>query len=71
MAQNPDDFHKLLGRALTDEQFRNTLQKNPEAALKEAGIEPTPDKIAALKSARDSITKAHKAFGGGGMARPS
>ena len=71
MAQNPDDFHKLLGRALTDDQFRTKLQKNPEAALKEAGIEPSPEKVAALKAARESITKAHQAFGGGGMARPS
>ncbi len=71
MAQRPDDFHRLLGRVLTDEQFRNSLKSNPEGALKEAGIEATPEKIAALKSASDSIAKAHQAFGGHASIRPS
>jgi hypothetical protein len=63
MAQS-NDFHKLLGRALTDDKFRSALQKNPESALKDTGIDPTPDKVAALKAASDSIGKVQKAFGG-------
>ncbi len=68
---NTDDFHKLLGRALTDEKFRSELQSNTESALKGAGIESTPEKVAALKSASDAIGKAQQAFGGHMPMRPS
>lgn len=64
MAYETSDFQKLLGRALTDERFRTTLRKDPTTALKECGIDATPEKIAALKSASESLAKTQKAFGG-------
>jgi hypothetical protein len=62
------EFEKILSRALTDAKFREHLKTDPEGALKAADIEPTPEKVAALKAAGSSLRHAHQAFGG--MARP-
>jgi hypothetical protein len=59
------DLKTILDKAMTDPAFGKTLQQDPAAAMKQAGVEPTPDKVAALKSSVDSLTAAHKAFHGG------
>jgi hypothetical protein len=64
MAEQVSDFQKLLGRALIDERFRKTLHEDPATALKECGIDATPAKIEALKTASSSLANAQSAFGG-------
>lgn len=43
------DFQKLVSKVMTDEAFVNALASNPEQALKNAGIAPTAEMLAALK----------------------
>ena len=42
------DIQALVNRILSDEAFRKALLTNPEATLKQAGIEPTPEMLDAL-----------------------
>ena len=42
------DLQALIGKALTDEAFVKNLVENPEQALKDAGVDPTPEILAAL-----------------------
>ncbi|HSH05295.1 MAG TPA: Os1348 family NHLP clan protein [Anaerolineae bacterium] len=42
------DLQTLIGKALTDDKFVQNLVDNPEQALKDAGVEPTPEILAAL-----------------------
>jgi hypothetical protein len=42
---------ELIGRALTDSDFRNKLLGSPEATLAEEGYEVGPEVIEAIKSA--------------------
>jgi hypothetical protein len=58
------DLHKILTKALNDPSYAATLKKNPEEALKQAGVTPTPEKVAALSDSVDSLTKANQCFGG-------
>ena len=44
-----DDLRAVAGKALSDMEFRQKLLDDPEAAVKEAGIELTPEQIQALK----------------------
>ena len=46
---NQDDLRAIAGKALADPDFRQKLVADPEAAVKEAGIELTADQIQALK----------------------
>jgi hypothetical protein len=43
------DLQTLVGKALSDDKFVAALVKNPEAALREAGFEPTPEILEALE----------------------
>lgn len=43
------DFDALITRVLSDESFAANLVSRPEATLKSAGIEPTPEMLDALK----------------------
>ena len=45
----PFTFETLVGKALSDENFAAALVKDPEATLREAGIEPTPEILEVLK----------------------
>ena len=45
-----DELRTIAGKALADPAFREKLIADPEAAVKEAGIELTPDQLEALKS---------------------
>lgn len=64
-----DDFTKVLKKVVEDPDFATRLSQHPDAALKEVGVEPTPQKVQALQSAKSSLASAHQAFGG--IARPN
>jgi hypothetical protein len=58
------DFETLVGKALSDDKFVAALVKNPEAALREAGFEPTPEILDALKGVDvAAVKKLAAAFG--------
>jgi hypothetical protein len=58
------DFQTLVGKALSDEDFAAALVKNPEATLREAGIEPTAEMLEALKGIDvEAVKKLAAAFG--------
>jgi hypothetical protein len=61
------DFHKVLGRALVDIQFRNDLTSGDKdrqtAALESLGIRATPDTIEALNASVDALQRLSGAFG--------
>ena len=65
------DFQTLVSRALSDEAFAQTLADNPEKALREAGVEPTPEMLEALKGVdAASIKRLALAFGDNKAAFP-
>jgi hypothetical protein len=58
------DLQILVGKILSDEKFAEALAKNPEQALREAGIDPTIDLIDALKGVdAQSLKNLAAAFG--------
>jgi hypothetical protein len=44
-----EDLRAIAGKALADEDFRQKLIEDPEAAVKEAGIELSGEQMKALK----------------------
>jgi hypothetical protein len=59
-----NDLQVLVGKILSDEKFAEALAKNPEQALKDAGIDPTIDLIEALKGVdAESLKSLAAAFG--------
>ncbi len=44
-----DAFQRLVGKVLSDPTFCEALVANPEAALRENGVEPTAEILDALK----------------------
>jgi hypothetical protein len=44
-----EDLRAVAGKALADPEFRKKLIDNPEAAVKEAGIELSEEQMQALK----------------------
>jgi hypothetical protein len=60
------DFQTLVGKAISDESFAQKLVDNPEQALQEAGITPTPEMLDALKGIDvASVKKLAESFGEG------
>lgn len=58
------DLQTLIGKAMSDEKFAKALADDPEKALREAGVEPTPEMLEALKGIdAASIQKLAQAFG--------
>jgi hypothetical protein len=58
------DFQALVGKALSDEAFVEALVANPEATLREAGFEPTPEILDALQGVDvAAVKKLAAAFG--------
>ncbi len=58
------DFQSLVSKALSDETFARSLVANPEKALKEAGVQPTPEMLDALRGLDvESVRKLAQAFG--------
>jgi len=45
-----DDLRTVAGKAIAEPEFRQKLLDNPEAAVKEAGIDLTPEQMEALKN---------------------
>ena len=45
----PEDLRTVAGKAIADPFFRQKLLNDPEAAVKEAGIDLSPDQLKALK----------------------
>ena len=45
-----DDLRTVAGKAVADPEFRQKLIGDPEAAVKEAGIDLTDEEIQALKA---------------------
>ena len=45
----PEDLRTVAGKAIADPIFRQKLLNDPEAAVKEAGIDLSPDQLKALK----------------------
>jgi len=45
-----DDLRAVAGKAIADPVFRQKLLDDPEAAVKEAGIDLTPEQLEALKN---------------------
>ena len=63
------NFHKLLGRGLTDHEFRNALM-DPEQqaqALESMGIEPTDEARESLNAAIEALNNLanSETYGGG------
>jgi hypothetical protein len=58
------DLHKILTKALNDPHYAAALKENPEQAMKQVGVTPTPEKVAALKDSVDSLANAQETFGG-------
>jgi hypothetical protein len=44
-------FNELIGRAVTDLDFRAQLMEDPEKAIKDAGYDITEEQLAGLKAA--------------------
>jgi hypothetical protein len=58
-------FHALVGRALSDHEFRGKLRgSSVDDALASVGIEPTPEIKKALSDAMDHVDNLAKQFGG-------
>ena len=68
MDTHKSDFDKVVHKAISDESFREKLKTDPHGALKDAGVEPTEEKVAALRHAAGPVSGLHKAFGGHGDA---
>ena len=45
----PNQIQELVSRVISDAGFAEKLSANPEQTLKDAGVEPTPEIVAALK----------------------
>jgi hypothetical protein len=63
------DLEKLVHKALKDPAFREKVLKSPKAALTEAGIEATAQKVAALKGSLKSMKSLHAALEGKGRVK--
>ncbi len=48
-------FEALYHKVLTDPQFRQELQANPQQALKSINIDPTPEVLALLKNLEQAV----------------
>ncbi len=58
------NFEVLVGKALFDPEFAKLLKSDPAAALKHIGIDPTPERLAAIRQVdMDSIERAATAIG--------
>lgn len=58
------DFQTFIGKAMSDEKFAEALASNPEQTLRDAGIEPTPAMLDALKGVdAASVKRLAMAFG--------
>ena len=55
-------FAELLQKALNEREFAKRIFTDPEGALTQIGVTPTPEKIRALKEATLALMSAKCAF---------
>lgn len=58
------DLQKVLTKALSDPTFAAKLKKSPADALKDVGVDPTPERVAALTESVNSLMQTNQTFGG-------
>jgi hypothetical protein len=57
-------FEVLVNKAMFDSEFATQLKTNPAAALRVVGIEPTPERLAAIAAVNlDAVADAARAIG--------
>jgi hypothetical protein len=57
-------FEVLVNKAMFDSEFATQLKTNPAVALQVVGIEPTPERLAAIAAVNlDAIADAARAIG--------
>jgi hypothetical protein len=59
-----NEFEKILSKALSNANYANTLRFDPEAAIKELGVVPTPENVKAVREAVAAMLHAETAFSG-------
>jgi hypothetical protein len=60
------NFQQFIDRMMADRDFRTAMRKDPEAALKANGVEPTEQMVTALKAFNyDQVSAVQKAFARG------
>lgn len=57
-------FPELMKKLFEDSTLAALAVKDPAAALKQCGIEPTPEKVHALREATVALLVAHSVFSG-------
>ena len=58
------NFEVLVNKMMFDPGFADRMQNDPAAALNELGIEPTPERLDAIRHVDfDAITRAAEAIG--------
>jgi hypothetical protein len=60
-------FVEILQKALNDRKFAQRIITDPEGALREVGVKPTPERVFALQQASHALLAANFAFGAGGI----
>ncbi|MFQ5946960.1 MAG: Os1348 family NHLP clan protein [Anaerolineae bacterium] len=59
------DIERSVGKALLEPDFAKSLARDPERALKEVGIEPTPEILDGLRGIDlKALSKAAETFSG-------
>ncbi len=62
------NFEILVNKLLFDEAFAQRMKSDPAAALKDLGIEPTEERLKAIREVDlNAITRAASAIGTGQM----
>jgi hypothetical protein len=66
------NFETLATKMLFDPQFAELMKRDPAAALQELGIEPTAERLNAIKQVdADAITRAASVIGAGQKSPPN
>ncbi len=51
------ELERLVGRMVTDKEFRDKLLADPEGAVKDAGFQLTPDELDRVKAGVDNLNQ--------------
>ena len=57
-------YQDLYNKVVQDENFRRELLKEPSAALKSIGIEPTHQLLHAIHELKEDVERIHHELGG-------
>ena len=55
-------FEKLMNKVIAEPEFGKRLYRNPHAALREVGIQPTDEIVGALRDASGAPEKVQRAM---------